>query len=205
MFWHLSSWQWCTAVDMPLRQCWQDQFRANLLSLTNMQSGSLILIRNTPITARTRWCYTALLIFQLPHYPPVVKSLPVALSSRKCSIMSNGVREIMWGRAGSKSQFRSSHHPLVHLGSWQTDDTVRGPGCISVPGSSIAPGVISGSVLVRLVWRIHSQSRSGATVQRPPVEDSRAITKLKVTSVSPEVMKEIPTLGPKGLLPLLAL
>lgn len=46
------------------------------------------------------------------------------------------------------------------LGVWRTDDTVCGPGCISVPGSSIAPGVISGSVLVWLVL-LRTQSITG--------------------------------------------
>lgn len=43
---------------------------------------------------------------------------------------------------------------------------------------------------------IHSQSQGRATVQQKPVEDSRAITKPEVTSVSPEVTKEFSTVGP---------
>lgn len=58
----------------------------NILSLT---SWSLILIRNTMITARTWWCYMPFPILQLSHYSPDVKSLPLALSSGKCSTMSN--------------------------------------------------------------------------------------------------------------------
>lgn len=65
--------------------------------------------------------------------------------------------EIMWGGPGSKSQFCSS--PLIlrfTYVAWLTDDTVCGPGCISVPGSSIAPGVMSGSVL-RWLTLLHTQ------------------------------------------------
>ena len=52
-----------------------------------------------------------------------------------------------------------------------------------------------------LSWRgsschIHSQSQGTATVQQLPVEDSRAITKLEVTSPSPKVTKEFSTIGP---------
>lgn len=127
-----------------------------------------------------------------PFIPRVVKSVPVALSSRKPCNMSNGSRGDNVRRAGSKSHFCSS--PLIHrfhLRSRLTDDTVCGPGCISVPGSFIAsrsdkwlcPGVAHPAA-----YTVNHRGRT--TVQQQPVEDSRAIIKLEVTSVSPEVTKE---------------
>eukprot|EP00064_Thunnus_orientalis_P007808 superscaffoldBa00000888_g7830 len=91
------------------------------------------------------------LSWSCPRIPPVVKPVPVALGSGKFHNMSNGVREDNVRRAGFKSQLCSS--PLILRFTYAarlTDDTVCGPGCISVLGSSIAPGVISGSVLLKI-------------------------------------------------------
>ena len=78
------------------------------LYLINKVIWSPVLIRDT---ACGRWCCMPPLILQLSLYSQVVKSVQVALSSRKFRNMSNGVRGDNVSRAGSKSQFCSS--PLI--------------------------------------------------------------------------------------------
>lgn len=155
---------------------------------------SLILIRNTTTTVCTRWCCMLPLI---PQLSPVVKSVPVALCSRKFRNMSNGVRGDNVRRAGSKSQFCSS--PLIlrftYAAGWQMTQ------CAVLAASLFLGHSLRPEWWVALSWCgscccIRSQSQGRATVQQQPVEDSRAITKLEVTSVSPEVTKESPSVGP---------
>lgn len=46
---------------------------------------------------------------------------------------------------------------------------------------------------------MHSQSQGTTTVRQQPVEDSRAITQLQVTSVSPQATKDLSLQVKKGL------
>lgn len=158
---------------------------------------SLILIRNTATTVCNRWCCMLPLILQLSLYSLVVKSVPVALSSRKFHNMSNGVRGDNVRRAGSKSQFCSS--PLIlrftYAAGWQMTQCVVQAASLFLGHSLLLEWWVALSRCGSSCC-IRSQSQGRATVQQQPVEDGRAITKLEVTSVSPEVTKESPTVGP---------
>lgn len=113
---------------------------------------NLILIRNAITTAWTRWCCMPSLILQLSLYFLVVKSVLVAVSSRKFHNMSNGVRADNVRRAGSKSQFCSS--PLIlrftYAVGWQMTQCAVQAASLFL-GHPLHPRVKSGSVPVWLI------------------------------------------------------
>lgn len=182
MYWDLSSCHWCRVVDMSLYQCWQDKFFDAHCTWWIKSFGVLFSLE------LPQQCAPGIppLILQLCLYSLVEKPVPDALSSRKFCNMSNGVGGDNVRRATSKSHlcFRPLILWLTYVGRL-TDDTECGPSSFCVPGSSIAPGVISGSVLVWL-FQLHTQSitvRHHGTTAACGGQNSNRKTK----SVSPPV------------------